>query len=179
MSDDGSDGASDLEANGADEGDGRERFCCDAMCGKLATYLRMCGHDVAYALDRGVEADDELAALARTEDRRLLTRDRELARRLGAAAVELTERSVEGQLRELAAAGVDLTPADRPRYCGVCNGLVRRVEAGSEPDHAPDDVAVWRCVDCGQAFWRGSHWEDVVETLVRVRDTDDQDEEEK
>jgi hypothetical protein len=52
------------------------------MCGKLATYLRMCGHDTASALDRGVECDDELAGLAREENRTLLTRDTALACRV-------------------------------------------------------------------------------------------------
>jgi uncharacterized protein with PIN domain len=49
------------------------RLLVDATVG-LATYLRMCGHDAAYALDRGVEADDALLELARIEERRLVTR---------------------------------------------------------------------------------------------------------
>ena len=49
------------------------------MCGKLATYLRMCGHDTAYALDRGVEDDDALLAIAEAEGRTPVTRDREVA----------------------------------------------------------------------------------------------------
>jgi len=32
----------------------------DTMLGKLATYLRMCGYDTAYALDEEAEADDAL-----------------------------------------------------------------------------------------------------------------------
>ncbi|TKX52332.1 hypothetical protein EXE45_19560, partial [Halorubrum sp. SP9] len=55
------------------------------MCGKLATYLRLCGYDAAYALDRGVEADDRLLDLAADEGRTLVTRDRELAARADAA----------------------------------------------------------------------------------------------
>ncbi|WP_394348159.1 Mut7-C RNAse domain-containing protein, partial [Halorubrum sp. SP9] len=57
----------------------------DVMCGKLATYLRLCGYDAAYALDRGVEADDRLLDLAADEGRTLVTRDRELAARADAA----------------------------------------------------------------------------------------------
>ena len=59
-----------------------ERVLLDAMLGKLATYLRMCGHDAAYA---------------------------------------------------------------------------------------PDDRPVWRCPDCDQWFWKGSHWDRVADVLASVR----------
>jgi len=142
------------------------RFLCDAMCGSLARLLRMCGHDAAYTLDRGVEADDAVLALARDEDRVLLTRDRALASRVP-DAVLLTSRDVDEQLSAVAAAGYDLT-LDEPTRCGACNGPLERVPAGAEtpadvPD--PDAESVWRCRDCGQCFWRGSHWADLRERL--------------
>ena len=153
----------------------------DVMCGKLATYLRICGYDAAYALDRGVEADDRLRSLAAAEGRVLLTRDRDLAERApsGDPAVDtvlLTERDVVDQLGELAAAGFPVELADEPTRCGACNGPVERVASpetdGSpvdRPDYVPDDVGSgrpgWRCADCGQWFWKGGHWEDVAERL--------------
>lgn len=144
-------------------------FMLDVMCGKLAVYLRMCGHDAAYALDRGVEADDRVLTLARTEGRTLLSRDVTLVKR--ANGILLTERSVDGQLRELRAAGVELDVADEPTYCGRCNGLLRLLSADANvPDYAPgpDEIAVWRCRDCGQCFWKGSHWSRVEETLRKL-----------
>jgi uncharacterized protein with PIN domain len=143
------------------------RLLLDAMCGGVRAHLRMCGHDAAYALDRGVEADDELLALARAEDRRLVTRDRDLAARADDALL-LTERETEGQLRELAAAGVALDLAAEPTRCGRCNGAVAAVAADeSTPEYAPDpaETDVWRCRDCGGCFWKGGHWDDVRETL--------------
>ena len=136
------------------------------MCGKLAVYLRMCGHDTAYALDRDVEADDRLLALARSEDRRLVTRDRDLAGRAEDALL-LTATDVREQLRECRAAGVTLALDDRPARCGRCNGRVEPVD-GDSPDYAPDPETVdqWRCPDCGQVFWKGSHWDDVAATLA-------------
>ncbi len=142
----------------------------DTMLGKLATYLRMCGYDAAYALDEGAEADDALLALAAGESRRVLTRDRELARRAGESLL-LESRAVEAQLRELAAAGFDLTLPSRPARCGACNARLARVETTAPtPAYAPDpgETAVWQCVDCGQHFWRGSHWDDVAETLAEI-----------
>ncbi|PSQ40099.1 hypothetical protein BRD13_00720 [Halobacteriales archaeon SW_5_70_135] len=110
------------------------RLLLDAMCGGLRAPLRMCGHDTAYALDRDVEADDRLLALAREEERTLITRDRELAR------------------------------------CGRCNGRLEGVgredSDGERPAYVPETAdPVWRCRDCGQRFWRGSHWADVRERL--------------
>ncbi len=155
---------------GRDEGEtaaDRPRLLLDAMLGSLATYLRMCGYDAAYALDRGVEADDRLAALARAEGRTLLTRDAALAARV-ADSVLLEERDVTDQLRELRAAGFDLSLSE-PRRCSSCNGRLERVDSDSGEGPAegpnPDEQPVWRCVDCGQFFWKGSHWDDVRERL--------------
>ena len=145
------------------------RFLLDVMLGKLASYLRMCGHDAAYARDRGVEEDDALLAWAETEDRTLVTRDRQLATR-AADALLVESRDVVDQLRELAAAGVTLE-LGVPRRCANCNAALVRVSEGEDtPDYAPgtDERSVWRCPGCGQYFWRGSHWDDVAETLARV-----------
>lgn len=147
------------------------RLFLDAMCGGLRAYLRLCGHDTAYALDRDVEADDAIAALAREEDRTVVTRDRDLAA-VAPDGILLRERDPVDQLQELAAAGVDLTPTDHPERCGRCNGILDRVpDDEATPTYAPDpsDTAVWRCRDCEQCFWKGSHFERMVETLATVR----------
>ncbi|AUG47183.1 hypothetical protein BVU17_06450 [Haloarcula taiwanensis] len=148
----------------------RDRLALDAMLGKLATYLRMCGYDTAYALDRAAEADDDLLAVAAREDRLVITRDSDLAAR-ASESVLLTERAVEDQLRELADAGFRLSLADEPAHCGVCNGPVEQVDpVEPTPEYAPtaDDERVWRCTDCGQHFWKGSHWEAVKRTLEEL-----------
>lgn len=135
------------------------------MCGGLRSYLRMCGHDTAYALDRGVEADDRVLAIAREEGRTLVTRDRDLGQRAPTSVV-LDSRAVEDQLREVRAAGVSLDLERAPTRCGRCNGSLERADGG-HPGYVPDDAdPVWRCTDCDQRFWKGSHWADVRETLA-------------
>jgi len=143
------------------------QFLCDAMLGKLARYLRMCGYDTAYTLDRDVESDAAIGDLARHENRTLVTRDADLAART-AGAILLTEREIEAQLRELGAAGVSLSLPETPTRCGRCNGVLARVDDGSPtPDDVPEpsETGVWRCERCGQYFWKGSHWDDVRERL--------------
>jgi len=150
------------------------RILLDAMCGGLRGFLRMCGHDAAYALDRDAEADEAALALADAEDRTVVTRDERLAARAD-DAVLLTEHEPIDQLVELAAAGIDLTLDAEPSRCGRCNGVLERVghsaSAGeNRPEYVPDDIDdPWRCRDCGQFFWKGSHWERVERTLVEVR----------
>jgi uncharacterized protein with PIN domain len=145
------------------------RLYLDAMLGSLARLLRMCGYDAAYALDRGTEADCALRRAAHAEGRLLLTRDRDLAGRAGDALL-LESKAVDDQLGELRGAGVALS-LDEPAPCAVCNAALERVpESGSAPEYAPDPAArpVWRCPDCGQHFWRGSHWADVRERLAEL-----------
>jgi len=153
--------------NGDSSEPGGRRLLLDAMLGTLATYLRICGHDAAYALDWGVEDDDELRAIAAAEGRTLLTRDRELGARAEDAVV-LESTDVEGQLATLAAAGLDLSPSPSTGRCGRCNGRLDRSD--ERPDHAPDEVTIYRCRDCGQGFWPGSHWEEMTATLAAARD---------
>ena len=148
----------------------REPLVLDAMLGKLATYLRMCGYDTAYGLDRDAEADEALLALAETEGRRVVTRDEGLASR-AADAILLTERAVPDQLRELSRAGFELELSPEPVHCGTCNAPVEPVDRTEPtPEYAPDpgETDIWRCRDCGQHFWRGSHWDDVAETLAEL-----------
>ena len=141
------------------------RLLLDVMLGKLTTYLRMAGYDAAYALDRGIEADDRLLDLVDAEGRLLVTRDVELARR--ADGLLLESRDVTDQLRELADAGFALDLSE-PARCATCNAAL--AETGPDaatPEYAPDpdEMRVWRCPACDQHFWKGSHWESVDRTL--------------
>ncbi len=141
------------------------------MLGKLARYLRMCGYDAAYVLDRGVEDDDAILAVAQAEGRRLVTRDAALAARAD-DAILVRSREIDDQLAELREFGFDLTLTE-PARCGRCNGRLEPVAAHeSTPEYAPDPAerAVWRCRNCSQHFWRGSHWEDVADRLADVEE---------
>ncbi|TYL39250.1 hypothetical protein CV102_08170 [Natronococcus pandeyae] len=149
------------------------RLLLDVMCGGLVAYLRMCGYDTVYAGDRDLETDDELLAVARDDGRTIVTRDVQLASR-AEASILLESRDVEDQLAELSAAGLELSLEDEPAFCGRCNGSLESVEStASTPEYAPDsaETAVWRCRDCGQHFWRGSHWNRVERTLSGLEST--------
>jgi Uncharacterized conserved protein len=169
-----------------------DRFLLDAMLGSLSTYLRMCGYDAAYVRDEQNEqndnsdesdldtssnsahpTDDEILARATDEERTIITRDTELAKRAD-DAILLSTRDVEDQLGEFAASGydLDLTLRSRSGRCGACNGRVEAVSSDAVvPEYAPDPDKrdCWQCLRCEQIFWKGSHWEDVAATLEHVR----------
>ena len=137
------------------------------MCGGIRANLRMCGHDTVYALDRGIETDEGVLALGSDEERTIVSRDRELVAR-AEDAILLESTDVNGQLATVAAAGIDLQLPDEPTRCGNCNGRLDRVEPDeAAPSDVPDpgEEDVWQCRDCGQHFWKGSHWECVAATL--------------
>jgi len=146
-----------------------ENLLLDAMVGRLRTYLRICGHDTQYSLDEGLESDRAIRERAERDGRTLVTRDRQLAARTD-DAILLESKELEEQLGELAAAGIALEPTDEPEYCGVCNGPLEALPEGEQPvEEAPDDEErVWYCLDCGQQFWKGSHWERIEKTLETV-----------
>lgn len=142
------------------------RVYLDVMLGSLATILRMAGWDAAYALDEGIEDDADVLAAATADDRVLLTRDRQLAARTPHSLL-LTSRSTEGQVAELRSAGF-IVSFDAPTRCSACNSRLEPVDGGvATPEGVPDpsETRVWRCSECGQHFWKGSHWDDVVARL--------------
>lgn len=167
-----------------------DRLLLDAMLGKLATYLRLCGYDAAYVesdagagdigqegyedIDVDGEPGDRETAIrqwAVEESRTLVTRDRSLGTTTP-GAILLSSRDVDAQLAELAQAGFALRLPDSPARCATCNAALESVGAEEPtPDYAPDAATtdVWRCPACGQFYWRGSHWDDVADTLAGVR----------
>ena len=151
---------------------GALRFIADAHLGRLARHLRFAGYDTRWH-ERG--SDAELAALARQEQRWVLTRDRAL----------LMHRDVEhgcylrpieprAQLQDLVLRlALDLDPA-RPARCLVCNAVPQPVprEAVSADVPARTRAAFhrfWRCPGCQRVFWHGSHWQRMQAELKQLR----------
>lgn len=139
-------------------------FLADAMLGKLTRYLRMMGYDVEYAGDHDVETDNDLLRLAEQTDRRIITRDTEIASQTDATLLETLE--IQDQLTELHDKGFNLQ-LTTPSRCSVCNAELR--QTAEHPEHAPSEQRVWRCRECGKHYWKGSHWRDVEKTLEDIR----------
>ncbi|WP_030595121.1 Mut7-C RNAse domain-containing protein [Streptomyces fulvoviolaceus] len=146
------------------------RFLLDVHLGTLARRLRLLGVDTAYeSTDIG---DPALAARSAAEKRVMLSRDRGLLHRreLWAGAFVYSTRP-EDQLRDvLDRFRPELHPWTR---CTACNGLLReatkeevadRLEGGTQRSY---DVFA-QCQECGRAYWKGAHHEQLVAIVERA-----------
>jgi uncharacterized protein with PIN domain len=142
---------------------GTPRFLCDEMLGKLARELRALGYDAAYARDR---PDRAILERATTEDRLLVTRDRQLADRAGSRALLLATKDPAEQLAALVDR-LELAPTAEAflTRCLACNV---ELVAADRPEQLPDSQAGvdhWRCPECDRLYWPGTHARDMLERL--------------
>lgn len=124
------------------------------------------GYDTAYP---DPMEDRDLMAKAREEDRFLLTRDKELASRFRGAAIYVRSDDLEGQIREVAGA-LPLEVIDPLSRCSLCNTAIVEVSPESVRGLVPDGVLdrqreFWRCPTCGKVYWKGTHWDKMIERL--------------
>jgi uncharacterized protein with PIN domain len=136
------------------------------MLGTLAKWLRILGFDTAFdpALD-----DHHLVRLARAENRVLLTRDQELARRRGVRVLLVDSENLGDQIRQVLA-DLELLPDRSSSRCPVCNEPLVTIDRAQAEAHVPAYVAQThstfkRCPACRRIFWRGTHWQKMDEQL--------------
>jgi len=152
------------------------RFVLDVNLGKLAKLLRMLGFDCLYRNDYH---DPEIADIAAIEQRVVLTRDRRLlfAKRIEhgywVRSVEV-ERQVDEVLLRYALHG-KIKPFAR---CLRCNGALAPVAKADvldrlEPKTKRYYQTFYRCGDCWQIYWQGSHIDHMLRrfpTLLSAND---------
>ena len=143
------------------------RFLADAMLGRLAKWLRILGYDTLY----NPSWDDlYLVRLARAQDRILLTRDTELARRRGVRVLVLKSERLEEQVRQLHR-DLGLGAVAPFSRCPVCNTPLEEISKDQAWGQVPPYVFVTQkefrlCPSCDRFYWRGSHWEHMLELVA-------------
>jgi uncharacterized protein len=140
------------------------RFITDRMLGTLTRYLRFMGYNTVSAngFEEGNSKEDTLLlACAEREDRILLTRDTELARRGKERAVLIKSDEVLEQVQQLVDSGLIVRRLVMDR-CSLCNTPLRMATeeeiAGAE--YAPRDksgLTFFWCRQCSRLYWNGSH----------------------
>lgn len=142
----------------------RQRFLTDRMLGTLTRYLRFMGYDTmsANSLTPGSSREDTLLLeIAIQDDRLLLTRDRELARRGGEWAIYIASEEVMAQIRQIADLRL-IEPGVRMSRCSLCNTRLRpaTLREVREARYAPRSIEgkefSW-CPACRKLYWMGSH----------------------
>lgn len=147
------------------------RFVLDTHLGKLAAYLRMLGFDTLYRNDYD---DAELACISRDEHRILLTRDRGLLKRsMVTHGHYVRETKPRQQLIEVVL-HFDLFRLIEPfSRCIKCNGPLEAVDKAAVSDQLMPmtrqhyDV-FRRCIECGQLYWKGSHYQHMEQLIDYV-----------
>ena len=141
------------------------------MLGKLAKWLKVLGFDARYSPRA---QDDELLAVARSEARTLLTRDRALLQRAkGILSLLIAGERWEDQIR-LVLAHFELIDSVRPyTRCLKCNvelaPLSRDQAANFVPPFALERaVSFALCPSCGRIYWPGTHFEAMAAMLARL-----------
>jgi uncharacterized protein with PIN domain len=124
--------------------------------------------DIAYRNDYG---DREIVAVSVSERRIILTRDRRLLfHRVITHGYFVRSTDPMGQVREVVAR-LDLRGRIRLFHrCLACNGKVEPVEKAAIEDRLGPLTRRFqdqftRCVSCDRVYWRGSHYDRLVERL--------------
>ena len=137
------------------------RFVVDANLGQLARYLRLLGFDATYCNNF---ADAEVAQIGSREKRIVLTRDRALLQhKIITHGYFVRAVKPREQVREILAR-LDLYRTLRPfTRCLRCNGELETVDKEAvlqqlEPKTKRYYDRFRKCKACGQAYWKGSHF---------------------
>ncbi|MBM3145727.1 MAG: twitching motility protein PilT [Chloroflexi bacterium] len=147
------------------------RFVLDNHLGKLATYLRLLGFDVAYRNDFD---DLELAEISSSDRRILLTRDRGLLKRGQVTrGYCVRAKNPQQQVREVLQR-FDLVGLAHPfSRCARCNGLLKPVSKDEVVDRLEPKTKLYfeefrQCEACEQVYWKGSHFERMEGFIEQV-----------
>lgn len=143
-------------------------FVLDVHLGKLARLLRILGFDALYRNDY---EDPQLVDIAEREARVLLTRDRRLL---------FHRRVIHGhfvrhcnpaeQVRDIIGhyqLGNNIKPFSR---CSRCNGVVVAVDKQEILERLEPKTIIYydtffRCCECQQIYWYGSHMQGILSML--------------
>lgn len=142
------------------------------MSGKLAKWLRILGCNSIYVDPR----IDDLYILNNYDDRILVTRDRELARRAlnsGIKTVYVSEDLKDALSQLSLSTGVRLRVDPKSTRCPFCNEKLKIVGRSKVEGLCREVLRSHRrflmCPSCGKVFWFGTHYWKMLETLAGAK----------
>jgi uncharacterized protein len=140
------------------------RFIVDAMLGDIVRKLRIFGFDTLYMKDT---SDSSILEMAMRENRIILTRDKELFRRVVKAGAEgvLMEQydQIDNIANTLLKYGVrSLSFNPRTARCSRCNGILALIKASDLEGAIPNKILemhhdFFQCSHCNNIYWEGGH----------------------
>jgi uncharacterized protein with PIN domain len=144
-----------------EEADDLPKFFADCMLGRLARWLRALGIDTCY--EHAIE-DDQLLCRCTAENRILLTRDSDLARRrTDVNIVPIESESPREQLAQVMRLfGIEIVPDRLFSRCTHCNSRVEELDREQVQGRVPPFVLengerFTYCPNCDKIYWGGTH----------------------
>ncbi len=143
------------------------KFAADRMLGKLAKWLRIIGHDVAYGSHL---AGYGLIRTARKEGRLILTRDRGIRKKSPPDYLLIESNQFREQLKQVMDAyGLDPFKHAFTR-CVECNFLLEPIPKDSVQEKVPPHVFSTQekfsfCRHCQRVYWPATHLQKMLEEL--------------
>lgn len=142
----------------------KPRFLADAMLGSIARKLRIFGFDTLYL--KHID-DEDVLKIGTTQNRIILTCDKELFKRIvkvGARGTLLQSSSEsENLVNTLCKYGIySLSFESVNSRCSDCNGLLSRQKPDDINKYAHPEITKWykeffQCENCYKIYWEGSH----------------------
>jgi uncharacterized protein with PIN domain len=150
-------------------------FAADRMLGRLARMLRLLGYDTEYSPEMTTA---QLQAMARREDRKILTRGQAAKRFPNLTHVfSVKSEHAPEQLREVVSQFKLDVHSGLWTRCTLCNGVIERAEKTAVAGLVPAKVLevyeeFYRCTRCSHIYWRGSHVARVTRNLAALLGTE-------
>lgn len=140
------------------------------MFGTLAKWLRICGFDTFYA--NAELTDGELLEIAKNENRKLITMDKELfwnGKRENLNVIKITSTELDEQLRQVLQ-GISLNNALVLSRCLLCNSSLDSIKKDEvkgkiHPKVFEQHETFWYCPRCNKIYWRGTHYTDMLKKI--------------
>ncbi len=144
------------------------RFIADVMLGRLARWMRFLGFDTLYFHDI---TDSHLLRIARAQNRLILTRDTQLARKKKLQDCLLINANDSFQQLTEVIEKLKLKRFKLLTRCVACNGSLVSISKKEDiKDFIPEFVYLnynlfMKCIDCGKIYWDGSHPKKFMEKI--------------
>lgn len=152
------------------------KFILDVHLGKLAKFLRLTGFDSIY---NNQQDDKKIIQLAKQDKRIILTRDIGILKHKDVThGYYVRSDDPKKQLLEIIQR-FDLKDSVKPfTRCLECNGLLKHVDKNTiinQLDHAANKYykTFYMCNYCKKIYWKGSHYNDMIEFLKKTLDIDE------
>jgi len=142
------------------------KFVADIMLGRLARWMRLLGFDVLYP-----DTSDDKELLKFAGERIILTRDKDLGKKKNVLLIKSV--NVNEQLKQVVNE-LNLKISRPLSRCSVCNQILAEVEKSSVKALVPERIynnhdTFWRCPDCNRIYWKGSHYDKIMDTVSRLK----------